>query len=167
MNTDASLFGMTPTTQIKWLRSLLAVPVILLCIGISLPMITVSKWMFFSKTVSLISGLMEMLQSSYLLLALVILFFSAVLPALKIFMLHKLLLEMQTPTSKTDNHLVLLQKYSRWTMLDVILVSAFLAAVEMGVLPRFDVHIGFYVYWLGLLVIMLLAHRMVKIACGW
>lgn len=164
MNTDAGLFGMSPVAELKWLRNMLAVPVILLCIGISLPMITVSKWLFFSKTVSLISGVVEMLQSSYALLALVIVFFSAVLPAVKVFLLHKMLSEMISPTSTPEHHLALLRGQRRWAMLDVILVAIFVAAVELGLFARIDVHTGFYVFWFGILVIMLIANRMVGIA---
>lgn len=152
-----------PERKVKRLYWLLALALILFVLGVFLPMLTISKFIFISHSFSVISGVIELLRNGQLLLFLVVVGFSIVMPVLKFYVLFKLLSRKLVNDSKTRRYLHLMHEYGRWAMLDVMVVAVLIVTVKLGAVVSIQVHSGLYVFGSAVLLIMLITQEVVRL----
>ncbi|MDO6459400.1 paraquat-inducible protein A [Granulosicoccaceae sp. 1_MG-2023] len=139
-----------------WLPLLLLLGTVCLLVGLLTPMFTLSKFIWIRNSVSVVGGLQDLWQSGRYGLFLIIGLFSVLLPLLKVLVLFRLML--LSRRSRLQRWLAVLHDYGRWAMLDVMVVAVLIVTVKLGVLVSIDLHYGFYVFTLAVLIIMLVTH---------
>jgi paraquat-inducible protein A len=139
------------------------VAALLFTIGIFLPMITVSKFFLINNSFSVLSGILDLLQSGEIILFLLVTGFSVVLPVLKIWMLFKLLSANTGEELKVKKYLYLMHEYGRWAMLDVMVVAVLIVTVKLGVIASVTVHVGLFVFGASVLLIMLITNKVASL----
>jgi len=150
---------------------------ILLVLGVSLPLITVSKLVVISTTYSLLSGIFALLSNGQVVLFVAVFLFSIVLPLAKMYCLYKVIFSRRNssvssyPSNSSSNsshtidrYIKLMHDYGRWAMLDVMVVAVLIVASKLSVLASVEVHVGLYVFGLSVILVMLLTQRAVKLA---
>ena len=135
----------------------------LLIAGLIMPMMTITKLVFFSNSFSVLMGVNELLDNGQYLLFILITGFSIVLPVLKIGLLFWLLNFPHSDSSKLNRTLHLMHEYGRWAMLDVMVVAVLLVTVKLGAIASIEVHSGLYVFGAAVLLIMFITSRVVKL----
>jgi len=163
IDTTANISRCFPV-EARRLRFFLAA--ILLCLGGGLlaPIITLEKFYFFENTVSIMSGLLELIDEGQFLLFIIISIFSVVLPVLKLFMLNKLLSPKLADNESFRKYLDWMHHYGKWSMLDVFVVAVLLAAVKLGSVADVQLHYGIYLFAAAVLLTMLVTARVVKLS---
>lgn len=152
-----------PVTAAKRLRWLLILATGLFVVGISLPMITISKFIVVTNSFSVISGVLELLSNGQVLLFAVVAGFSIVLPILKIGVLFKLLSAGSFQTPRMKRYLHLMHEYGRWAMLDVMVVAVLIVTVKLDAIASIEVHEGLYIFGISVLLIMLITNKVVRL----
>jgi paraquat-inducible protein A len=94
-----------------------------LALGVSLPIIKLTKFLFFTYEHSLISTVMSLLKSGQHFLGIVVLVFSIVLPALKLFYLLLLATLPLDELKTVGRRLRALEWLGKWSMHDVLVLS--------------------------------------------
>jgi paraquat-inducible protein A len=94
-----------------------------LALGVSLPIIKLTKFVFFSYEHSLVSTVMSLMQSGQLFLGLTVLVFSVVLPVLKLFYLLLLATLPISELRRWRRQLHALEWLGKWSMHDVLVLS--------------------------------------------
>ena len=135
----------------------------LLLAGLMMPMMTITKLVFFSDSFSVIQGVYELLLNGHFFLFVLVSGFSIVLPLLKIGVLFKLVSTGKTHSRGIDRLLHLMHEYGRWAMLDVMVVAILIVTVKLGAIASIEVHSGLYVFGLAVLLIMYITNRVVKL----
>lgn len=145
------------------MRWLLILTTLLFLAGIFLPMLTITKLMFFDNSFSVVSGVMELLRNGRYPLFVVVLGFSVILPLMKIGVLYLLLSRERNDDPKIERLLKLMHEYGRWAMLDVMVVAVLIVTVKLGAVASIEVHTGLYVFGAAVLLIMYITDRVVKL----
>lgn len=152
-----------PTEALR-LRLFLIIIGLSLLIGLFAPIITLEKFYFFDNTVSIASGLFELIEEGQFLLFVIILLFSIVLPVLKLLLLNKLL----SPTINSKNnfrkHLSWMHQYGKWSMLDVFVVAVLIATVKLRAVANVELHYGLYLFATAVILTMLVTARVVTLS---
>lgn len=144
------------------LLSLLAIAGVLLAAGLVTPMITIRKFIYIRHSFSMLAGLYELLKNGQIILFLVVSGFSILLPILKILVLFRLLTTGAENRESLERYLHLMHEYGRWAMLDVLVVAVMVVAVKLGAIVSVQVHEGFYLFGVSVLLIMVITHRVVR-----
>jgi len=147
-------------TRLLWLL-LLTTPLFLL--GIYLPMITLTKLMFFENSFSVVSGIVQLFRNGQYPLFVIVGVFSVLLPIMKIGVLYLILTHRSSKNLKIKRYLSLMHEYGRWAMLDVMVVAVLIVTVKLGAVASIEVHAGLYVFGSAVLLIMYITHRVVKL----
>lgn len=151
-----------PRQEVWWLRVVLLVAVLLFLVGISTPMMTISKLIFFNSSFSVVSGITELFHSGQIILFIVVSLFTLVMPALKFLVLFQLLSARPSGESM-KRYLHLMHHYGRWAMLDVMVVAILVVTVKLGALASVEVHYGLYLFGASVVIIMLVTSRVVHL----
>ncbi len=108
-------------------RFLLAIAIVgasvCLALGVSLPIIKLTKFLFFTTEHSLISTVSVLLSSGQLFLGLTVLVFSIILPVLKLFYLLLLSTLPKLELTRAARQLRALEWLGKWSMHDVLVLS--------------------------------------------
>ncbi|WP_372883319.1 paraquat-inducible protein A [Psychromonas sp.] len=136
---------------------------LLFLLGLFLPMITISKFVVIKNSLSVISGLSELISSGQILIFLIVGTFSVVLPILKIGFLFLLLKSDISATKQHKRLLYLIHEYGRWTMLDVMVVAILIVTVKLGVIATIKVHFGLYLFGIAVLLLMFITSRVSRL----
>ncbi|MGB5445804.1 MAG: paraquat-inducible protein A [Psychromonas sp.] len=148
----------------KILRWLLTLATLLFLVGLFLPMITISKFVVIENSLSVISGLGELVSSGQILIFLIVGIFSVIIPILKIGFLF-LLLEPDITTSNQHKRLLyLMHEYGRWAMLDVMVVAILIVTVKLGVIATIQVHFGLYLFGIAVLLLMFITSKVSRLS---
>ncbi len=142
---------------------LLAAAAVLLLIGLSTPILTISQFIFISNSFSVLSGIYELLKHGQIILFLVVSLFSLIMPVLKIWLLFRIVNNRQVHSATIQRYLTLMHDYGRWSMLDVLVVAMMIVMVKLGTIATIQVHYGLYVFGAAVLLIMYLTHRVVNL----
>ncbi len=164
MQNDDRLSGqgaILPNVAAKRLLWLLTVATLLLVIGLSTPILTISQFIFIRNSFSVLSGIYELLNHGQIILFLVVSLFSVILPVFKIWLLFRIVLNRQLHSATIQKYLKLMHHYGRWSMLDVLVVAMMIVMVKLGTIATIQVHYGLYVFGAAVLLIMYLTHRVV------
>ena len=154
----------TSKKQTVSLLALLTLTTGLLIAGLVMPMLTITKLVFFSDSFSVIQGVYELFLSGHFILFVLVAGFSIVLPMLKIGVLFKLVSVGSNHSKNIDRLLHLMHEYGRWAMLDVMVVAILIVTVKLGAIASIEVHSGLYVFGLAVLLIMFITNRVVKLS---
>ena len=138
---------------------LLGLALVLYLTGIFAPVFTLSKFIWFENTVSIASGLYDLLREGEWLLFLIIFCFSILFPLAKIVLLCVL---WNRPSGTVPERLHWLEQISRWSMLDVFLIALLVASVKLGMLAEMTVHYGLYAFALSVILMMGLTHVILR-----
>ena len=137
---------------------------ILLLVGLFSPIITLEKFYFFDNTVSIASGLVELVYEGQILLFIIILLFSVVLPIIKLLLLNLLLSPSIDDAANFKKHLTWMHQYGKWSMLDVFVVAVFLTTVKLGAVANVQLHYGLYLFAAAVILTMIITARVVKLS---
>ena len=137
---------------------------ILLLVGLFSPIITLEKFYFFNNTVSIASGLIELIEEDQILLFIIILLFSVVLPIMKLLLLNLLLSPSNDSAETFKKHLMWMHQYGKWSMLDVFVVAVLLATVKLGAVANVQLHYGLYLFAAAVILTMIVTARVVKLS---
>lgn len=151
---------LSSVTALRWL---LMVATLFFLLGLFLPMITISKFMVINNSISIISGLAELINEGQILIFMIVGIFSVVLPIFKIGFLFLLLQSTITTTKQYKKLLYLMHEYGRWTMLDVMVVAMLIVTVKLGVIASIQVHVGLYLFGLAVLLLMFITSKVSKL----
>ncbi|MET0070367.1 MAG: paraquat-inducible protein A [Candidatus Thiodiazotropha sp.] len=156
---DEAIPVLIPHRSVRWLRLLLLLASCLLVAGLSLPMLTLTKFLFIANSFSVISGIMALLQRDHWFLFILVGLFSVVLPVIKIVLLFLLLQLRDFNSTRYLRLLKLMHDYGRWGMLDVLVVAVMVVAVKLDVIAEIEIHAGLYLFAAAVLLIMFITHR--------
>lgn len=165
--------NMPPTTDISisknhpreaiFLRVLLGITFLLLCVGLVSPIITLKKFVLIENTFSVFSGVIELLNEGQVFLFIIITGFSIVLPLLKIIVLNILLSAKQDKAHKLDKYLHWMHLYGKWSMLDVFVVAVMVVAVKLGAVASVEMRYGLYLFAAAVILTMYVTARVVSL----
>lgn len=127
---------------------------VLFLVGVLSPMFTLHQLWIFDHTVSVISGLADLVKERQYVLFLLILVFSILLPALKLGVLFYLWNMESAQSARHRRHLHWLSHYGKWSMLDVFVVAVLIVTVKLGAIARVEAHFGLYAFAASVLVTM-------------
>lgn len=145
-----------------YLRWLLLLTTALLLVGFFVPMLTLTKLVFFDHSFSIISGIAQLWRDQQYFLFVVIGCFSVVLPLAKIIVLFSLLSPNTHHPEYRKKLLHLMHDYGRWAMLDVMVVAMLIMSVKLGAIASIHVHSGLYIFAAAVILIMLITQQVVK-----
>ena len=149
--------------DVPWLIGLaLAV----LVAGLSLPILTVEKtvfWQHWENHYSVFVGVMELGKQGDWLLAIILFFFSMVFPFAKLGALWTL---WHKPMSQPERlHLLKwLGLMGKWSMLDVFVVAILIVAAKLRGLTEVQPRVGLYLFGLAIILSMLTTMRVEQLA---
>lgn len=137
-----------------------------LVLGLSLPILTVEKtvfWRHWENHYSVFVGVMELAKAGDWLLALILFFFSMVFPFIKLATLARIWFRPlgDQERKKTLHQLGLLGK---WSMLDVFMVAILVVAAKLRDLTQVSPRIGIYLFALAIVLSMLATTRVERLA---
>lgn len=152
-----------PFMAAKQLRWLLVITSFLLMVGFVTPMLTISKFWVIHNSVSIVTGIRQLLQDGHIFLFIIITGFSIILPIAKIVLLFNLLHPNTTHPNRRKKLLHLMHDYGRWAMLDVMVVAILIVTVKLGAIASIQVHAGLYVFGVAVLLIMFITHQVIDL----
>lgn len=163
-STLAELFPL----QAKIIQFALILIAVLFVVGISLPVMTVTKLLIVKNEFSILSGLFELSRDGEYLLFLVIFAFSILLPFLKMYVLFRLVSANIQSKEQYSRYLDLMHRFGRWSMLDVFVVAILAVAVKLGALASIQIEQGMYFFTTAVILIMILASQVTRMdkACS-
>jgi paraquat-inducible protein A len=145
---------------------LLAAAVTLLPFGLFLPTVTLSTIAGISgSTYSVLTGILHLVRSGNLFLALLIFTFSLLFPMLKLTMLLVIWFHDVKP-DRRERALHALRVLGKWSMVDVFVVIALVGAIQFGLLATATPQIGIYVFAAAILCCMAATFRESRLAHG-
>jgi len=134
---------------------LIILSIVLLIIGLTLPILTVRK-LWDSNTYSILTGVQNLWQEKYYVLAVVIFTFSIIFPIAKLISLSAVwFIRLKDEQRKT---LVLcMEIFGKWSMLDVFVTAIFIVWVKLGALASAKAENGIYFFAASVLLTMVLS----------
>jgi len=133
------------STEVLWLRALLLISAIALAMGLTMPIITIEKFVLFENTFSVLSGIQQLLNEGKYFLFLIIAGFSVLLPILKLYVLIRLVLP-NGHGAQMQKYLHLMHLYGKWSMLDVFVVAILVVSVKLGAIASVQMQPGLYAF---------------------
>ena len=129
----------------------------MLILGLTMPVLSLEKLYFFGNTVSLLSGIQTLWREQEWGLAILLICFSVVFPALKILLLLMIWNLEATDSPAHQRNLHWLELYSKWSMLDVFVVALVVVSVKLGMMAEARVEPGVYAFAASVIITMLVS----------
>ena len=142
---------------------LLVMTLLLFIAGVSLPILTITKLLVVSNEVSILTGLLQLLEEQQYLIFIVVFLFSLVLPLLKLYYLFLLSARKAVENQTYSKYLHLMHRYGRWSMLDVFVIAILIMTVKLGALASVEIESGMYFFTAAVLLLMIITSVMVKL----
>ena len=129
---------------------LIALSAILLCAGVSMPLMKIQQMVFWKNEYSVITGTIGLYKEKEYFLTALIFFFSLVFPFVKLIMLGIL---WRCRFTNEDRHRILgwLGQLGKWSMLDVFVVAVLIVAIKLGPMASVEPRAGIYVFSLAIM----------------
>ncbi|MDO5091077.1 MAG: paraquat-inducible protein A [Cardiobacteriaceae bacterium] len=122
--------------------------------GITLPMMTLTRLVWFDNTFTVLSGIGALLAEETFALGMLLMTFSVIFPAVKFLgMLAYVLVYPPLPRALVQFQYVL-GKVAKFSMLDVFVVAVMLMVVKLGAIANVEIHGGIYWFSAAVLVSM-------------
>lgn len=109
--------------------------------GLILPIVSMEQFWVFSSEVSVLSAVNSLFTDGEILLSTIVVLFSIILPNVKLVFLASYAVSLQQHPLG-----IILEKLSRWAMLDVFLVAVLISVVKLGAITTSHSEVG--LYWL-------------------
>ena len=123
---------------------LILLSIILLIIGLTLPVLTVRK-LWDSNTYSILTGVQNLWQEKYYVLAVVIFTFSIIFPIAKLISLSAVWF-IRLKDEQRKILVLCMEIFGKWSMLDVFVTAIFIVWVKLGVLASAKAESGIYFF---------------------
>ena len=137
---------------------ILAVSMTSLVLGLLLPTITMKELVIWKHTFSILTGITNLWEEKYYVLALIILLFSVIFPVIKLLTLCWIWFG-RLAEEKRLNMLKILGAVGKWSMLDVFVVAVIIVITKTSSLAKAEPHIGIYVFAFAVILSMLATVR--------
>lgn len=118
---------------------------ILLCTGLSLPLLKIQQMVFWKSEYSVFRGIIELTKHGDYVIAAIIFFFSIVFPILKLLMMF-FLWEFKLDEGQRKTVIHWLGILGKWSMLDVFVVAIIIVIVKLGPLAKTQAQSGLYYF---------------------
>jgi len=142
---------------------LLAIATVLLAVGLVAPIITFTKFIFIHNTFSILTACWNLFMQDQYFLFVVIGLFSVVFPICKLAFLTKLVVSDSLVNSHTQKTLSLVQRFGKWSMLDVFVVAILVVMLKLGAIGNVEKHFGLYAYAAAAILIMVLTNKIIAL----
>jgi len=162
MNHVTTIAEQFPKTA-KIIQLLLVITLLLFIAGVSLPILTITKLLIVSNEVSIVTGLLQLLEEQQYFIFVVIFLFSIVLPLLKLYYLYLLSARKAVDNQAYSKYLHLMHRYGRWSMLDVFVVAILIMTVKLGALASVQIELGMFYFTTAVILLMIITSVMVKL----
>jgi paraquat-inducible protein A len=137
---------------------------LMLIAGWSLPIMTISKLVFFAERLSILDAIAVLWREDQIFLSTVVAIFSIVFPALKIGAALWLWYAVDAENHGLHRALDRLEALSRWSMLDVFLAALTIVAIQVSLIGEVTTHLGLYVFTAAVVLSMLGVRRLIVLA---
>jgi len=138
--------------------------VVLVVVGWLAPAMSISKFFIFDESVSLATGLRALVgQGEYGLAALIVVF-AMVLPICRIGLIYALWRFQPIDDRLLSRKVRFVESLGKWSMLDVFVMALVVAALNISLIADVHMHWGVYSLAAGVLLSMLAATRVSKLA---
>ena len=137
---------------------------VLLVLGWSLPIMTISKLVFFAERISILDGIAVLWREGHTILCAIVALFSIVFPALKLLAALWLWYGIDARSAALGPALERLEVFGRWSMLDVFLVALTIVAIQVSLVSEVSTHAGLYVFTAAVVLSMLGVRRLIVLA---
>ena len=148
----------------RWLGWGAILAAVLLVAGWVLPIMTVERFLFLSREISILQGVAELWSGDEAFLAIVIGAFSVLLPAVKLALALYLWFHAEAGSQQLRRALGLLELAGRWSMLDVFVVALLVVAIRTSLIDDVTVHPGVYVFTAAIVLSLVVVQRMAVLA---
>lgn len=135
---------------------LLAGAVVALVVGWFLPIMTVSRFVFWEDKFSILDAIRNLWTEEYYFTFAVILLFTIVFPLLKLGTAFFLWLRVDPRHPRTVRWVGALSQLGKWSMLDVFVVALSIVAINVSLVSDVTVHAGLYVFCGAIIASMLM-----------
>lgn len=125
--------------------------------GMSTPLFSFTRFYIFNNTVSLFSGVFQLLREGEWFLFILIFCFSVLFPLGKMLLLLALISGHRFTSPSHTALLKLLHTLGRWSMLDVFVVAVMAVTIKLGAVASVQIHYGLYIFTGAILASMALA----------
>ena len=143
--------------------TLIVLAAILLVVGLLLPLFKVTQMLFWKSSYSIITGTIQLFREGEPFLGTIILLFSVVFPMAKLVALS-ILWMIRFSEEKRNVALTWLGYLGKWSMLDVLIVALMILAIKLRTLARVEPQAGVYVFCAAILVSMIAAIMVERLA---
>ena len=147
----------------KIIQLLLVMTLLLFIAGVSLPILTITKLLIVSNEVSILTGLLQLLEEQQYFIFIVIFLFSIVLPLLKLYYLFLLSAKKAVKNDTYSKYLHLMHRYGRWSMLDVFVIAILIMTVKLGALASVEIELGMFFFTTAVILLMIITSVMVRL----
>ena len=147
----------------KTIQLLLVITLLLFIAGVSLPILTITKLLVVSNEVSILTGLLQLIDEHQYFIFVVIFLFSIVLPILKLYYLFLLSAKKTVDNQAYSKYLHLMHRYGRWSMLDVFVIAILIMTVKLGALASVEIELGMFYFTTAVILLMMITSVMVKL----
>jgi paraquat-inducible protein A len=148
----------------RWLGAFLLLALALLVLGWLAPMMTVEQLLFFERRVSVLSGMVSLIENGQIGLFVIMLLFSILFPVAKIYLSFRLLRDHDPAEPDFENYLRRVEALGKWSMLDVFIIALAVAAINISLIADVHLHWGIYALSGGVLLSMATFGRLMVIA---
>jgi paraquat-inducible protein A len=129
----------------------------LFLVGIFSPILTLDRMFFWSNTVTVVSGIWDLLKEGYPVLFLILFLFSLVLPLAKLITLSLIWNTRLGLGAVGGKCLHLLEEFGKWSMLDVFVVAVIVISVKLGEIASVTIRYGIYLFIASIFTTLILA----------
>ena len=140
--------------QLIALQIAVAINAVLFVCGVIAPMLTLEKFVLFSNTFSIITGITTLLEEGKIFLFIIITLFSLILPTAKLIVIFLVL--RQKTKAQLQRYLQLMHMYGKWSMLDVFVVGIMVVIIKIEGMIKVDLHYGFYIFTSAVIMTMVM-----------
>ncbi len=137
---------------------------VLLGLGWILPIMTVERFLFLTKRVSILDGSAELWAEGQYFLFSVIVLFTVIFPAVKLVLALYLWYQGDADSPALQRSLRWMEAAGRWSMLDVFAVALMVVAIQASLITDVAIHAGIYVFTAAVVLSLLVVQRMTVLA---
>ncbi len=142
----------------------MAVLGLMLIAGWTLPLMTISRLVFFAERISILDVIAVLWREEQIMLCVVVAVFSVLFPALKLITALWLWYGADARSAALHTKLDRLEVLGRWSMLDVFLAALTIAAIQVSLIGQVSTHLGLYVFTAAVVLSMLGVRRLIVLA---
>ncbi len=150
-----------PLTSARYFRAFnlaIIATALLFIASLFAPLMTITKLIWVTNTVSIMSGIQDLAAEREWLLLLLIVLFSILFPFAKLLTIALVWnIDFRKQNAHLGKRIRWLESLGKWSMLDVFLVAILVASVKLGMLAEVTVHYGLYLFAASVILMMILS----------